>query len=240
MRNAPQTSRLYLVIQQAEYQSDGVWTGYEWSARINGAHADDPTVTLTVDNGTAAVDLLDGMTVLVGSSYGEWDKGVFRLRGDQSVGPATTELHIGTSSDVRGWVEDDDYVVVLDEMRLWQRFGRIEVDGDDIVWYKDYDIEWDDLGAADADRRLAMMPPTPIMSSHAVKFVEVGGSSADFYFDWSESYATAPGEAITTWTRHLWVARVPRDIGGGRRERECHDAPLPTRGALRVHAPQAR
>jgi len=201
LRSTPQTSKLYLVIQQAQYTEDeGVtWTGYDWSCRINGNPVDDPTVSLTVDGGGAAVNLIDGMTVLVGSSYGAWDKGVFRLRGHQSVGPATTTLDIGTSSEVRGNVVDDDYVVVLDELRLWQRFGRIEMAGDDPVWYKDYDIAWEDLGGNDAERRLAMMPPVPIMGPHGVKFVEIGGSASQFYFDWSDSYATAVGTAITTW-----------------------------------------
>jgi len=196
-------SKLYLVVQQPQYSTDdgATWTGYDWSCRINGAHGDDPTVSLTVDGGGAAVDLLDGMTVLVGSTrYGDWDHGIYRLRGDQSVGPATVALDIGTSPDVRDRVTNNDYVVVLDEFRFWQRYGRIVVAGGDVTWYKDYDIEWDDLGGADATRRLTMMPPVPIMGPHAVKFVDVGGSSADVYFDWSDSYAMAVGEAVASWT----------------------------------------
>jgi len=201
LRKAPQTSSLYLVIQQPQYSTDdgATWTGYDWSCRINGAHTDDPTVTLTVDGGAAATDLLDGMTVLVGSSYGAWDKGIYRLRGDQSVDGGTVALDIGTSSEVRDLVADDDYVVVLDEFRFWQRYGRIVIAGD-AVWYKDYDIEWDDLGGTDAARRAAMMPPVPVMGPHAVKFVETDTDASQFYFDWQNSYATAPGEAIDTWT----------------------------------------
>jgi len=200
-RSSPQTSKLYLVIQQPQYSTDdSTWTGYDWSCRIDGDPVDDPIAGMWVDGGGAAVDLLDGQTVLIGSSYGAWDKAITYVRGDQSVGPATNALYIGTNSDVRGHVEDDDYVVVLDEFRLWQRFGRIEVSGDEIIWYKDYDIEWDDLGAADAGRRLAMMPPTPVMGPHAVKFVEIGDSGTAFYWDWSDSYAVAPGETIATWT----------------------------------------
>jgi hypothetical protein len=213
LRSAPQTSQLYLVIQQPQYSTDSgaTWTGYDWSCRINGAHSDDPDATLTVDGGAAAVDLLDGQTVLVGTSkYGDWDAGVFYVRGDQSVGPATTSLNIGYSSEVHGYVSNDDYVVVLDEHRFWQRYGRIELDGEDIVWYKDYDIEWDDIGAADAERRLSMMPPVPVMGPHAVKFVETDTNSAQFYFDWQNSYAPAPGEAITD-----WVSEGETDHAGG-------------------------
>jgi len=220
LRTLPHTSKLYLVIQQAQYQTGGVWTGYDWSCRINGAHTADPIVTLTVDGGGGAVDLLDSMTVLVsGVGYGGWDHGIYYLRGDQTVGPATVALTIGASSEARGLVEDDDYVVVLDEVRFWQRYGRIEIVADEPVWYKDYDIQWTDLGGTDAIRRAAMMRPVPIMGPHGVKFVEVGSDTAQFYFDWSDSYAIAPGEAITDWvsvgeTDHAggtWnsVAQVP-------------------------------
>jgi hypothetical protein len=191
------------VIQQPEYSTDDgtTWTGYDWSCRIDGAHNDDPTVTLTVDGGAAATDILDGMTVLIGSSkYGDWDKGIYRVRGDQTVDGATVALDIGTSSEVRGNVEDDDYVVVLDEFRFWQRYGRIEIVADEPVWYKDYDITWADLGGTDAARRLAMMPPVPVMGPHAVKFVEIGGTASTFYYDWQDSYAPAVGETVATWT----------------------------------------
>jgi len=211
-RSNPQYSRCYLVVQQPQWSTDSgaTWTGYDWSARIDGDHTVDPMAALTIDNGGAAIDLLDGQTVLVGSSFGAWDKGVFRVRGDQTVGPATTTLNVGLSSDIRGHVLDDDYLVVLDEFRFWQRYGRIEIDGDDVVWYKDYDIEWSDLGANDPARRLAMMPPVPNMWEHAVKFVEIGGSSADIYFDWQYSYATAVGAAITD-----WVSEGESDNAGG-------------------------
>jgi hypothetical protein len=209
-RSSPQQSKLYLVIQQSQYSTDGsTWTGYEWSCRINGALTDDPEEALTVDAGGAAWNLLDGQTVLIGSAFGEWDSAVCYVRGDQTVGPATTTLNISTSSEIRGHVSDDDYVVVLDEFRFRQRYGRIEVVNEEIVWYKDYDIEWSDLGANDPARRLAMMPPVPNMQTHAVKFVEIGSNSASFHWDWSDSYATAPAEAIDT-----WVSAGREDLAG--------------------------
>lgn len=205
-RSHPQTSDMYLVIQQPQrftesaYVANQEWVDYDWYCRVDGDPLGDPIATLVVDGGGPAATLLGGMTVLIGSAYGEWDKAIVRLRGDQVVGAGTVALDIATSSDIAGIVKDNDYIVVLDEFRLWQIFGRIEVAGDVVTWYKDYSILWDDLGANDAARRLASMPPVPIMGPHAVKFIETPEVNSQFWFDWQDSYATAPAETVATWT----------------------------------------
>jgi len=204
MRNYPQMSDVYLIIQQPQVAGGGgTWTDYLWSCRINADVTDDEVAELTVNTSSGSATLLDGMTVMIGSSYGEYDKGLARIRTDQSVTAGTTTLKVSVSSEYRENVVTGDYVVVLDEFKLWQRIGRIEVSGSDVTWYKDYDIGYDDLpGATDADKAVAMLPPTPTMSSHGVKFVEVGASTAQFYFDWSGSYANAPGQTVSTWTSY--------------------------------------
>ena len=205
MRSHPQMSDAYMVIQQpqrytdAEYMADREWVDYDWSCRINGDVTGDAVYTLVVDTGGPAVTLLDGMTILIGSEYGAWDKAIAYVRGDQVVGPATIALNIAVSSEVRGHVLNNDYVVVLDEFRLRQRYGRIVSVGGVITWYKDWDIEWGDLGV---NPQLSSMPPVPIMGPHAVKFVDpdVGdGHSSSFYFDWSDSYALALAETVDSW-----------------------------------------
>lgn len=209
MRSHPQASDVYMIIQQPERLTEGEyvewrdWVDYLWSAQINGNPTGDPVFSLAVNNGGPAVSLLSGMTVFIGSTVGEWDKGIVRLRGDQNVGPATTTLNIATSSDISGIVKNDDWVVVLDEFRLWQIFGRIYVDAptETLTWYKDYNLLWDDIAVSDIERRLAMMPPVPIMGPHAVKFVDPPATSAQFWFDWSDSYTLANGvPAVTAWT----------------------------------------
>lgn len=204
-RSHPQSSDVYLIVQQpqrytdAEYVSWQEWVDFDYSCQVDGNPLGDPIATITVNGGSANVTLLDGMTVLIGSTLGEWDKAVVRLRGDQNVGPGTTTLDIATSSDIRGVVKDNDWIVVLDEFRLWQRYGRIVVDGGNVTWYKDYDILWDDIGAADVTRRLASLPPVPIMGPHAVKFLDPPEVNSQFWFDWQDSYAVAPGQATTSW-----------------------------------------
>ena len=129
LRTDPQFSSLYLIIQQPQYKSGGDWAGYYWSCQINGAPAGtegDLVASLTVNNGdAAATELVDGMTVFVGTVKGDHDKGIYRVRNNQDVSGATVTLNIGSTSDVIGNVENDDYVVVLDEFRLWTRYPLI-------------------------------------------------------------------------------------------------------------------
>ncbi len=211
MRSHPQTSDLYLVIQQPQrfseglYMGDREWLDWDWSCQINGAPAGDPVVQLTVNGGSGNAALLSGMTVLIGSTLGEWDKAIVRLRGDQNVVAGTVTLDIATSSDIAGIVDDGDWVVVLDEFRLWQIYGRIVADpvAETIDWYKDWDILWDDIAGTDANRRISMIPPVPIMGPHAVKFVDPPDEEAQFWFDWGDSYdpSTNPADpAITAYT----------------------------------------
>lgn len=198
LRSGPQASNLYLVVQQPEYRDGNAWAGYLWCAQINGVPLGDPVASLTVDNSSGNATLLDGMTVFIGSEPGAWDKAIVRLRGDQNVTGATVTLNIAASSNLVGNVEDNDWVTVLDEFRLWQRYQRIVESGGALTWYKDWDILWTDTGANDATRRLATLPPVPIMGPHVVRFIEVGGST-DIDFDWSDSYAVAAGAAVSSW-----------------------------------------
>ena len=205
LRTNPQRSNLYLIIQQPELQDgSGDWAGYLWACQVDGAPggtAGDMKGLLAVKNGDAGpVSLLDSMTVFVGTTVGDHDKGIFRVRTDQDVGAATTQLKIGSSSEIVGVIEDNDWIVVLDEFRLWTRYPYVNFDleTEELVWYKDYGIWWEDLGATDVERRQASYPPVPIMGPHAVSFVDAGGS-VDIDFDWRDSYAQYPGAAVDDW-----------------------------------------
>jgi hypothetical protein len=183
-------------------QTAGVWGGYIWSAQINGAPAGtagDLVADLTVDNGDAGPeDILDGMTVFVGTVKGDNDKGTFRIRGDQTVNGATVTLDIGATSEVIDVIEDDDWVVVVEEFRLWTRYPVVTEAGGVLSWFKDYDITYAGLGGTAAARRQAQYPPVPIMGPHRVAFMEIGGT-VDVDFDWSNSYAAASGGTVNDW-----------------------------------------
>jgi hypothetical protein len=183
---------LYLVIQQPATL---------WTAQINGAPAGtagDLVADLTVDNGGAAVDLLDGMTVIIGSTVGARDKGVFYVRGDQTVGAATVALDIGSSSEIVDNVADDDHVTVLEEFRLNTRYPRVTEAAGVLTFYKDYDLLYSALGGNAAARRQASLPPVPVMGPPRVAFVELDGN-VTFDFDWSDSYATYPAATVNAW-----------------------------------------
>ena len=124
------------------HRSKDAWTGYVWSCQINGAPAGTPgdlVASLTVDNGDPAATLYDGMTVFVGSTLGAHDRGVFYIRDDQNVNAGTVALDIGATAEVVGVLQDDDYVVVLSEYRIWRRDPRITEAGGALTWYKEYD-----------------------------------------------------------------------------------------------------
>ncbi len=206
LRQHPQSSDIYMIIQQperfteAEYMSARRWIDYVWSCRVHADPLTDPVYNLSVDTPSGNANLLDGMTVLISSTaYGEWDRGIVRLRTDQVVNGATNTLTIAPASEFRGRVKKGDYVVVLDEFRLWQRFSRVELVAGVVLWYKDWDLRWINIGANDPARRLAMLPPVPIMGPHAVKFIDTPNVNSQFYFDWSNSYPTAQGAAMATW-----------------------------------------
>ena len=202
LRTYPQKSNLYLIVQQPMYVDDaGLWAGYFWSCQLNGdpaGTAGDLVAALTVNNGVGAVTLHDGMTLVVGNDRGNHEKGIFVVRGDQVVNAATVTLNIGSTSEVVGILQDDDWVVVLDEFRLWTRYPRVVEAGGALSWFKDYGITYASLGANAANRRTASLPPVPIMGPHRVAFLDPD-DTVDIDFDWSDSYAMR-GVAPTVWS----------------------------------------
>ena len=203
LRTTPHKSKLYMIVQQTMQREGSNWADYLWSCQVNGNPAGtigDLVAEIAINNGDAGgTDLLDGMTIFIGTNKGDHDKGIFVVRKDQlGVDNATIALTIGSTSEIVGIVADDDWIVVLDEFRLWTRYPRITEAGGVLTWYKDYDLLWTDLGANAPLRREASLPAVPIMGPHAVRFVDVGGT-VDIDFDWSDSYTTYPGAGITNW-----------------------------------------
>lgn len=209
-RATPHSTKMYMVVQQPIFRTSGlysVWDGYVWSGTVAGVPSNPDTSLSVTSNGSFS--LVDGMTVLVGSSeYGGRDRGVFRVHGDQTIGAGAESLYIHESSEL-GSIQIGDYVVVLDEFRLWSRYPKVTESGGNLTFYKDYGffrdslitngLLWTHLGVNDATRREALYPPVPIMGTHRVEFLDVGGT-VDVDFDWSDSYAMSPGATVNSWS----------------------------------------
>lgn len=198
LRSWPQTSRWYLVVQQPERWEGSLYgEEFSWYCQVSTTPTDDPVIDLDVNNGGPAADLLDAMTILIGTTPGAWDRGIFYVRGDQSVSSGTVSLDVCPTSEMKTVIAGD-YVTVLDEFRLWARFPQVTVSGSTINWFKYWTITYASLGGSAADRREASLPPVPIMGPHAVKFV--GDDPVYVDFTWANSYPTYPGASATTWT----------------------------------------
>lgn len=207
LRSTPHSSRLYLIVQQPQTWNGLSWDGYVWSGRVNAAPGTtDPITELSVlSNGAAS--LLDGMTVLISAVRpGDQDRGIFRLHGDQNIGAGNEVIYLAVTSELRA-IQTGDYVVVLNEFRLWPRFPKVSASGTTITFYKDFGyfrtlaaegLLWSQLGGSNTLRARASMPPVAVLGPHAVKFVEPGGT-ASFDFDFSSSYSLAPTLSVNTW-----------------------------------------
>jgi len=85
-----------------------------------------------------------GMTMAVGSTAGGSDKGRIRVRSATS-----TVITVAENSHI-DWA-DDLYLTVVNFYEVWSIFPFYTLDGDNVIWYKDYDIEYStqnsDLGS---------------------------------------------------------------------------------------------
>lgn len=220
LRSEPSRSKLFLVVQQP-CRYDTI-TGFEtddmvWFGTVRVAPIVDPitSIAVTADVGAPNTTLRDGMTILISNVAGEfglWDRAVARVHGDQTIlgALANDTLYVHVSSDL-STLSVGDHIAVVDEHRFWTRYPKVEGPAAALIWYKDFgyfksslgagnlSYTWIQLGANDAQRRQASMPTVPIMGPHAVKFIDPAGS-VNVNFDWSDSYTTAPGTAVDTWT----------------------------------------
>lgn len=124
-RGNGQWGKLNLAIQHAE-------TVY--TARINQTFTStEGTYELTYDGGTGTLtDVLQNMTVFIGSSAGAYDKGICRVR----KLPTASKLYISETSDIV--FADNDYITIIDHMGIW---ARDITETSDVVMM-DYDIEF--------------------------------------------------------------------------------------------------
>lgn len=140
-----------------------------YTARINQTFATlDGVLELTYDTGSGTLgNVLEDMTLLVGSTAGAWDKGICRVRAMDA-----TKVYIGQTSDIR--FANNDYLTVIDDFGLWAR--HILMDGE---------TPYMDGGVAYADQH-KNFDPVPIMGGNRV--LKLTGATIATQFNWSQSY----------------------------------------------------
>jgi|GEM_PF-5789757 hypothetical protein len=173
LRSDGLASRLYVMIDQPvtifSCRVNQTFTGNEPIAQINYNNA----------SGTLA-SVLPGMTVLVGSTPGGWDKGLARVRKAWTSSVA----FIGETSEI-AW-QNGLYLTVIDEFSIWPRHLRLVGD----VPYMDYDIAYSNQHSQFA----------PVVCMGLDRVVKLSAASVDIGLDASQSWVFG-----STITQYAWV-----------------------------------
>jgi len=181
------TLRLFLL------QPDVAWTG-----RVDQQTFTYPLFGVTYDAGSTTITPEAGMTVLFGTSAGDDNLGRTRLTDAAGIGSFGL-LKIGWSSqgihDGEVDLEDNAYITILNDYRVWSKIPYIDSTVTPSVTYKDGNISADNLTGAD----------TPPVCNAGVGFaatIDSGTSVITASWDAStKSFAVADGETISS---YLW------------------------------------
>lgn len=163
-----------------------------YTARVNQATFDDPLVQITYDGGSGTLgNVINGMTVLIGSAAGKFDRGIARIRKT----PSATVFYINETSELSG-IENNDYITILDEFLPWQRHLTIE----ETSALMDYDIVY-------SDQHANCLPVVNMGSDYVLTLGDL--TDISITPDASESWVV--GASVTT---YLWVASTASATSG--------------------------
>lgn len=173
------SARLFAIIDQPatvyQCQANQTFTTHDKIAQI------------TYDNASGTLaSVLPGMTVLVGSTPGAWDKGLARVRKAWTANTA----YIGETSEI-AWA-DNLYLTVIDEFSIWPRHLRVAANG--TAWM-DYDIAYGDQHSAFA--------PVPCLGPDRV--LKLTGASVSTQLDASASWVIGSSISGYSWS----ILRAP-------------------------------
>jgi hypothetical protein len=167
LRADGQSTRLYLTIHQP---------ATIYTARLAAVPAStDQVSSITYSSGSGTLaNVLQDMTLLVGSSAGACDLGLCRIRKDGATLAGT--LYIGETSEIN-WTSNA-YLTVVDEFGLWPRHIKMAANGTTPLM--DYDVDYTDQNTTEG------AIPTPIMGPHAVLWLR--GASVSYEPNGSSSW----------------------------------------------------
>lgn len=159
------------------------------TARVNGAPTD-PYMSISYDTASAgSITPLPGMTVWFGSTSGGQERGVLRLRSWNG----SNQISVAESDDVGPLIQDNDFISIKMQWRLWPIYPRALITGLDAVVYVDYDIPYSD--------QLSKYKPVAVAGPPSV--TEYNGTTFQAKFVGDRSFAVAPGATLTGF---LWTA----------------------------------
>lgn len=127
LRQRPHSTKLWLSI----YKPDTVFT-----ARINDPNIAVGERVITYDNASGLyTDIKAGMTMLVGVTPGGKELGRIRIRS-----ATATTITVAENAHIN-W-QDNAYITVIKFFEIWPIYARFEIQGESVLQYKDYDIEY--------------------------------------------------------------------------------------------------
>ena len=190
----PQKARVYAVLDNPPVV---------FACRVNQAFSThDKVFEFTYDTPGSYVytDILEGMTILLGSSAGEYDKGITYCR----KAATTTKIFCGETSEV-AWT-DNLYVTILQDWSIWTEYLRYS--STNIVYMK-YDVVYSD--------QHKKFKPVPILGTDRV--VRYEGAPVTVSFNGGSSYVpgstivsyswTCPGTTISGGTTATPIVTIP-------------------------------
>lgn len=169
----------------ALFRTAGQWSRYRaaiytpstvYTGRVNQTFSTvDRLLGFTYDGGSGTLaNVLEGMTVYIGSTAGAWDKGIARVRGiDASF------VHIGETSDIA--FANDDHFTIVDSFELWARPAFI-----------DSGIIYMDGGVVYSDQHSNYLP---LIRGGPNRVIEKTGATVSLSFDFP---ATVPGSSVSS------------------------------------------
>lgn len=161
-----------------------------FAAQINMASVTYPVTTLTFDTVTtgAYTDIQVDMTLLLGTSAGGDDLGRVRVQNPATSTTITIPRTSQGLEDGELTVEDDAYITVWDDYRVWSKIPYIDADGNQ---KKDTNISVGDYTGTD-------IPPVANCGPGFADYID-GDDIITVEFDASTSFAMADGETIATY-----------------------------------------
>lgn len=165
------------------FKAQTIFTG-----RVNGTLTD-PYMSVPYDGSSVTSNPLAGNTVWFGSTAGARDRGVLRLRSWNG----SNQISVAENDDVTQYVQDNDFITIKQEWRLWPIYLRAVQSGTTVSIFQDYNVSW--------QRQTIDWKPVAVAGPPAVS--EFNGTNFTAKFVGDRSFALASGATITA---YLWTA----------------------------------